>query len=126
MNFLLTLFISTILSAAHCFLPISKFGRNGFSVLAGSVSCKSSTAQVRSIERLKTERKNFEIPALLSHKQENLGWEKSKLYMRYILLWISSCEDKRVVGIPKIFWSFFILCIYLFIIAGKKYNPSNI
>ena len=42
------IFNSTILSAAHCFLPISKFGKNGFSVLAGSVSCKSSTAQVRS------------------------------------------------------------------------------
>ena len=52
MNFLLTLFISTILSAAHCFLPISKFGKNGFSVLAGSVSCKSSTAQVRNINRV--------------------------------------------------------------------------
>ena len=46
MNSLLTFFNSTILSAAHCFLP--KYGRNGFSVLAGSVSCKSSTAQVRS------------------------------------------------------------------------------
>ena len=40
------------MSAAHCFLPISKFGKNGFSVLAGSVSCKSSTAQVRNINRV--------------------------------------------------------------------------
>ena len=72
MNSLFTFFNSTILSAAHCFLP--KYGRNGFSVLAGSVSCKSSTAQVRLIEKLKTERKNFEIPALLPHKHITLDF----------------------------------------------------
>ena len=43
-------FYSTILSAAHCFTR--KYGKNGFSVLAGSVSCKSSTAQVRNINRV--------------------------------------------------------------------------